>query len=192
MSDQSQNPPNETSSVRELREAYERSQEAAREANARADQNAAAARELVFVKAGIKDDPMGLYFQQTYNGDLTEEAVKAAAEPLGLLKGDETKPGTEGEGKEKEPVTQPTEEQLREQRERAALGAQHEPPGEMTPEHPGEAGLNQFFKSLSEGETRDRAAAQYFDRVVDARVKGDERVIWTPEKQRQLAAEDGR
>lgn len=51
-----------------------------------AEANAAAARELAFVKAGVNtDDPAAKYFLKGYDGELTVDAIKAAAAEARLI-----------------------------------------------------------------------------------------------------------
>lgn len=53
---------------------------------AKADQAAAAERELAFVKAGLDPNaPMAKYFMKAYDGDLNPEAIKAAAQEAQLI-----------------------------------------------------------------------------------------------------------
>lgn len=50
------------------------------ELKARADEAAAAARELAFVKAGIDPDlPVAKYFMKGYDGEISVEAIRSAA-----------------------------------------------------------------------------------------------------------------
>lgn len=80
--DPTENPPTEEE-PRGLRKQIEEQASKAREAEARA---AAAERELAFAKAGLPlDDPKMGYFVKGYEGDLTPEAIKAAAESAGFL-----------------------------------------------------------------------------------------------------------
>lgn len=44
-----------------------------------------AKRELEFYKAGIPDTPQAKYFRKGYDGDLTAEAIRAAAAEVGLV-----------------------------------------------------------------------------------------------------------
>lgn len=44
-----------------------------------------ARRELEFFKAGIPDTPQAKYFRKGYDGDLTAEAIRAAAAEVGLV-----------------------------------------------------------------------------------------------------------
>lgn len=51
-----------------------------------AETNRNAARELQFAKAGVPlDDPKARYFVKGYDGDLTPDAIKAAAAEIGLV-----------------------------------------------------------------------------------------------------------
>lgn len=180
---------NETPSMRQLREAYDRAMADANAAREEATTNAAAARELVFVKAKVKNDPMGAYFMQTYQGELTEEAVKAAAGALGLIEDESAPPPPPPPPPGGEQQLSP--EELRQQQERAALAAGGGDAGKLIDEDPKEAGLKAFNDALARGETRERAASEYFHRLADAGVKGDDRVIWTPEKHMQKVAKEG-
>lgn len=68
---------------RGLRKQIEEQAAKAREAEARA---AAAERELAFAKAGLPlSDPKMDYFVKGYDGDLTPEVIRAAAEAAGFL-----------------------------------------------------------------------------------------------------------
>jgi hypothetical protein len=68
---------------RGLRKQIEEQAAKAREAEARA---AAAERELAFAKAGLPlSDPKMTYFVKGYDGDLSPDAIKAAAEAAGFL-----------------------------------------------------------------------------------------------------------
>lgn len=49
----------------------------------------AAERELALHRAGIPDTPLGQFFAQSYNGDLSPEAIKTKATELGLIAGGE-------------------------------------------------------------------------------------------------------
>lgn len=81
--DPSENTPTEPEEPRGLRKQIEEQAAKAREAEARA---AAAERELAFAKAGLPlDDPKMTYFVKGYDGDLSPDAIKAAAESAGFL-----------------------------------------------------------------------------------------------------------
>ena len=57
------------------------------ELKARADEAAAAARELAFVKAGVDPGlPVAKYFMKGYEGELTEEAIREAAIEAQIVK----------------------------------------------------------------------------------------------------------
>lgn len=73
----------DTEEPRGLRKQIEEQAAKAREAEARA---AAAERELAFAKAGLPlSDPKMSYFVKGYDGELTPDAIKAAAESAGFL-----------------------------------------------------------------------------------------------------------
>lgn len=73
----------ETEEPRGLRKQIEEQAAKAKDAEARA---AAAERELAFAKAGLPlNDPKMGYFVKGYDGDLTPEAIKTAAEAAGFI-----------------------------------------------------------------------------------------------------------
>ena len=66
---------------KQLREANKR----AKAAEERAEANAAAARRVAFLDAGIPDTPQTKFFREHYSGELTGEAIKASALDNGFL-----------------------------------------------------------------------------------------------------------
>lgn len=72
-----------TGDIREIRRRFD---DQARKLREIEDRAAAAERELAFAKAGLPlSDPKMGYFVKGYDGDLTPEAIKAAAEEAGFL-----------------------------------------------------------------------------------------------------------
>lgn len=155
---------------------------AAREA---ADRNAARAdgleRELALTKAlptGATETALGKMFADSYKGEMTNEAIQAAAAEVGLV----------------QPVveTPPTElEDAAAQAARAGLQSGAVPPTEpLDPElaeDPTEFGLQKFHEAMRNGATAENASAHYFDRIAGAANRGDERVLWKGWSEEQLA-----
>lgn len=52
-------------------------------------------RELAFARAGLPDDAKTGYFTKAYDGDLTPEAIRAAAEAAGFLEAPKAEPPKE-------------------------------------------------------------------------------------------------
>lgn len=70
-----------------IRKALEKANQRAAELEAT---NARLMRDLLFTEVGVPNKGMGSYFRKGYEGELTPEAVKAAAEEAGLLKSAES------------------------------------------------------------------------------------------------------
>ena len=87
----------EPSGLRKQVEEHDQKRKDAERVAAEADERAKAAeRELAFIKAGIQpDDPKQAYFVKGYEGDLTPEAIKAAAVAGGFAEAGETVPAGE-------------------------------------------------------------------------------------------------
>ncbi len=68
-----------------LRKKLREAERKAKDSEDRALANEAAARRVAFLDAGIPKNPQTDYFQQTYSGDLTAEAIKTAAQAHGFL-----------------------------------------------------------------------------------------------------------
>lgn len=163
--DDTQQPDSE--GMKALRQAADEGKAAKREA-------AAAQRELALVKAGIDTDtPLGKMFSTAYDGDLTSDAIKAAAAEVGLVKAPEA------------PVPPPTPtpagvasvDDAQQGSERRNLGAGSEPPAGAVDEDPRTAGLKDFDQAMQDGKRREDASIGWFGRVVSAGASGDERVI---------------
>jgi hypothetical protein len=175
----------------------EQDSHALREARAAAQRNAEEAaripdleRENAFLRAlpgGLTESPLGEVFVAGYRGELTPEAIRESAAKIGLLQPEPGEgPPQAGEANELDETLQQTREALRvgavpPVTEDAAEAAR------LAAEHPADAGLKAFRASMDEGTPREDAAAQMYDRLIAAAVRGDERVIWTKEKQQELA-----
>ena len=69
-----------------LRQQVRRMEKQIKDLRKEAEAGQQAVKQLEFVKAGVDlTNPMAAYFARGYDGDVTAEAIKAAAEPLGLL-----------------------------------------------------------------------------------------------------------
>lgn len=69
-----------------LRQQIKRLEKQVRDLTTKAQEGQAASRELLFAKAGIPlDNPKARYFVKGYDGELTTEAIKAAAAEIGLV-----------------------------------------------------------------------------------------------------------
>lgn len=147
---------------------------AAREAATRADSRAAKAeRENAILKAlpGVDlETPLGKMFLSSYDGEPTTEAIRAAAQPVGLY--------TEPEA----PVDPNLEVDTAAAAARADLNtgsvAPSETPDPEELEDPGTLGLKKFDEALHNGRSSENASAEFFDRVVSAAARGDSRAIW--------------
>lgn len=120
------------------------------------------ARELAFLKAGVDvTTPVGSLLLRTYDGELTPEAVTAAATPLGLVR--TGSPVTPAEGDQTGVRT----------------GLQHNatvPPGQEPDVHPIVAGFKDGLSVLDRGGSYIEAAAAHIARVNRAGMDGDSRV----------------
>lgn len=129
--------------------------------------------------------PLAAMFLEGYKGELTTDAIKAAAESVGVLAAPEPPA-----------PAAPTADQLQEQATRDALAAGT--PGVIPPatqqeldeqKDPIEEGWEQFNKARRSGLPREQASAQLVDRMVAGAVQGrpGSRVTYTPEAAATLA-----
>lgn len=122
------------------------------------------AKELAFLKAGIDTAaPTAQLLLRAYDGELTPEAVKAAAEPYGLVAAS-TSPVTAGE--------------LDQTGVRSAL--QHSgtvAPGQEPEVHPIIAAAKDARAVLDRGGSHEDAVAAHINRVSRAAMEGDKRVL---------------
>lgn len=174
-------PPVETDAMREAREAAERASQREREALARARELET---EMAFRDVGLTpdqlDSELGQMFREVIGRD--EEAfgddgpnldrIRARAGAIGLLNAEPTPPPPPPAAESTGVVDQG--------QARTDLGAGAAPVAtpHVVDEHPGEKGLEEFFKARAGGASSEDAAAEYLDRVIDAGVKGDDRVIF--------------
>jgi hypothetical protein len=156
--------------ISEIREAEKRATAAAKEAQAEA---ASAQKELAFIRAGV--DPaaskVAELFYQTYENELTPEAIQAGAAELGLS--EPPAPADPSLGADLASAVRTSES--------TAGDAQVADP---TPsdEDPAEAGMKAFSQAVKDGVPADIASTEYFNSMIGAAVAGDQRAIWTPQK----------
>ena len=140
----------------------------AKENEAAALERDAAKRELAFLKAGIDtDSPVGKLFTKAYDGELTAEAIKAAASEIGLTQEAPAEPPAE---------QPPSEEELHEQRLRQQL-AQGTGPGQTPPPDPRQEAKDAVKSAKDNGDSDEKALASGFAVLREAATRGDDRVI---------------
>lgn len=129
----------------------------------KAEAGDAAMRENAMLKAGINtDSPLGKFFSDSYKGELTKEAVTAAATEIGLL--------------EKEtPDPEVSEQEKESTKERQKLTSGAADPSEMPKKHPREEGIEQARRVLDEGGTYEQGGAAYLSTLMQRHQEGDPR-----------------
>ena len=80
---------------RALRNQLKAAEARAREAEAKAQANEAAARRVAFMDAGLGDSPQERFFRDHYQGELTGEAIRAAAQQSGFMAAQDAETQTE-------------------------------------------------------------------------------------------------
>jgi hypothetical protein len=166
--------PQESANMAELRAAAERGRAAQAEADA-------ARRELAFLKAGITTDTgPGKLLLKSYDGDLTPEAVLAAAAEYGIAP-QPAQPPAEAPA----PAPAFTAEDAAAARERAELVSGSEPPGGPADPDPIQTGLDRFYEDRKSGKSSEQAAKSFIDTVFSAAAAGDERALHDPVRWRQ-------
>ena len=124
-------------------------------------------RELVFAKAGIDTDTkLGRMLLQTYEGELTKEAIIAEAQDIGLLERQTQNPEV------------PADERKSTQ-ERQTLNSGNVPPGENTT-HPKDEALANAKKVIEDGGKYDQAAGAFISTLVQRYADGDQRAARNP------------
>jgi hypothetical protein len=163
--------------IKEYRQAMERL--AAKEKET-ADLNKALQLKDVEFAAQIAGIPTGTgagkAFVDQYDGKLDADSIKEAAIQYGIYREEGANPG----GKPADQA-QVEADRLALQNAGAVPDVGEQPPSE----HPGKVGLAEFDRRVKqEGIRREDAVAEVFDRLVDAAVKGDTRVlVQNPAKQ---------
>lgn len=180
--DPTQAPP-DSEALRHAREAAERAAAAAARVPTLEVENA-------LLRVGVTDEALsgelGQMFRNSIatdeslrgeDGNIDRDKVRAKAIAVGLVSDGEPPPTDE-------PPTDPATNT--ETADRLTIGAGGTPP--PTPQvpdpDPATAGLENFERAIQAGRSRENAAAEFFDRVIDAGAKGDERVIYDPDRDR--------
>lgn len=142
--------------------------------------------ENAFLKAGVDTTKgPGKIALEKFEGDATPEAVNdfvaQVTEEYGFPTEEAPKPEPT---QEQEPpvdpaVQQQRAEQARIREEMTAPGSEVDP-AQMPERHPGEEGMEAFMERRKNGVPTDDAAQEYFGRIFDGAVKGDERVLYRP------------
>lgn len=169
----------ETQALKDARAAAERNEGTAKERDAIAKENA-----LLKALPGVDfDSDLAKMFAKSYDGELEREAIQTAAISVGLFTA--------------APAIDPTTDVDAElQATREALRTGSAPPkSRQTLEDeaalavdPRVEGIRAFRVATEEhGQSRQDASAQFFDRHIAAAQRGDERVLWSPEKHRAQA-----
>lgn len=124
-------------------------------------------KELVFAKAGIDTDTkLGKMLLQTYEGDLTKEAITAEAQEIGLLEKTTQSPDL-------------TKEEKDSTKERQTLSNGATSPGE-NPVHPKQEAVDAAKRVIEEGGKFDHAAGAYVSTLVQRFADGDQRAARNP------------
>lgn len=174
---------NESAHIRHLRERAE----AATAAEVRA---AAAERRLAVLEAGIDtDNPMGKFFVEHYDGDMTDiEALKAAATAHGIpLKGTPAGDGQQPQGDQQQQDggqglgsgAQSLEPTGTDQR-RVLAGEGNSGAGVENPD-PRQGALERAQDAIKQGARQEEAAGSFIADLAGAAMRGDRRVV-VPDK----------
>lgn len=122
-------------------------------------------REVAMLKAGVStDSPLGKMFFKSYEGQLDPEAIKAAAQEIGLL-----------EVTTQTPTVSDDEKRATQERQAAANGAagDSEPPKP----HPRDEARQKSEEIINAGGTYEQAGAGYIETLVQRYAEGDQRAI---------------
>ena len=152
----------ETSGIKELRDAAERGRQASQELEEMK-------REMAFMKAGVDtDSKAGQLLFKAYDGELETESIQAEWQELvpTPVPVEEPEPAQE--------IVDETDTQVAGQRQ--AL-AEDSVSVEATTQSPYEQGFQEFQKSYDSGKPKDESVARFVHTVLEAAGQGDERVI---------------
>lgn len=136
----------------------------------------AAQRELAFLKAGVNpDSAVGKLFVKGYDGELTKEAITAAAADIPdlIVTAEAPAEQTEQLTPEQEAAAKAEAEQTQ-QRQQLASGNTNA--GTAPPRDPRELMVEAVDNARKAGRSEDRALAEGFRELVNAAANGDERV----------------
>lgn len=172
--------PTDSDTVRNMRDHIEKLEREAAERTEADQHTEAIARENALLKAGVDlKGPLGQMFAKAYDGELTEEAIVAAATEVGAIT--TTTPP--------EPPDPITDAERQAALERQGLGAEGQPPGTVQGD-PTEKAYADFHRDLAKGKTRDQASAAVIGEFIAEANAGNPDFRYQPEewKARQEAA----
>ena len=137
------------------------------ESAARAKEADSLKRELAFAKAGLDtESKLGKMFFNSYEGDLTKEALLAEAQEIGLVEKSTTNPEIPQDEREST-------------KERQTLNNGATPPGD-NPVHPKEEAKANAKRVIDEGGKYEQAAGAYVSTLVQRHAAGDTRATRNP------------
>lgn len=141
--------------------------------------NTSLQRENAMLRAGIDlDSPLGAMFARAYEGELTKEAIVAAATEVGAIGQAAPPPGSEI-----------TDDERRQMDERAGAAAGAQPPTDASHEPPPrERALKEGFDAIDHGATNEEALMAGLDVLATAAIGGDERTTFDPNRERSRPA----
>lgn len=154
-------------------------------ADARATQ---AERRLAFLEVGVDStSPVGQLFIDGYKGELTPEAITEAAAKVGAMR-QAPAPADPGAPNPTKPVTQTYNAVEAAMQQLVQSGVQGEIPGGAKPPEadpdPVEHSFEDFTASMLAGRRREDAATHVLFGIMEAAAKGDKRVIFDKERDR--------
>lgn len=133
-------------------------------------------RELAFLKAGVNTDtPMGKYFAQGYDGELDPESIKAEAQQVGLVQGEEEEDNSQQTNNNPQ-LTAEEQNQANSRRNLATGGL----PDTGEGEDPYQTARRTHSESIDAGASKDDALAAGIGQILSAAANGDERVMYRP------------
>lgn len=152
--------------IKELREAAKRLPDL----EERASKAEILERENAFLKAGVQTDtPLGKLLFKAYDGELTTDAIKAAADELGAA----SQPAAPPPPADTELA--PGEDSAMDAANSMAPGAT--PPTEEPKTDPRSRAQEDYVNAINSGATNEQALGKAFHTLVQAAAAGDERVI---------------
>lgn len=164
---------------------------AAKEGKSAVSENEQLKRKIALLETGIDTStPLGKFFATNYSGELTVEAITAAATELGLTPGDGA---GQGEQQQEDPAADQHRQaqQTRDVLSGGGAGALAVDLESDLGRHPVHGALEDFHRDKGTmGE--ERAMLRAFDEVIVAGIKGDSRAIFDEAAHYEAAEEYGR
>lgn len=171
--DQTVDQPDDTPAIRQVREALRREQARNAELETTATSAGGLLKENAFLKAGVNTaDPMGQFLFEHYDGELTDDAIKAKAAELKVPIGGQATTETTSTTPPPPPAGETTSTQTQ---ARNDLNDDGGAPVELTNQDPVAAGYKDFHERMAKGETREDASVAVFSSLVGAANAGDPR-----------------